>query len=112
MSKRVLNLTPHDVSIVDKEGLVIATYPTQKVYIRSRQELGPELESVDGVSPVYGVGTYSVNREEFEMIGLNKGDTIIVSSISAEHIKELAQAADIRVLVPATGPDQCHRENG
>lgn len=99
--KNVINLTPHDVVIVDADGAEIKRYPTAGPMVRVNT-LDVPLESVDGVSVV--------RTEYTDVTGLpdtQPNTVILVSVLVAQALK--GSRAD--VYTPDTGPKSVVRDD-
>lgn len=105
----IYNCTPHDITVIDKTTKeVIQTFPKNEKQVRGSHTLGEQHENCNGI-PVFGVGTYNANEKEWDELGLKAGDTILVSTIGAAQVEKLACRDGVRVLIPASGPGQSHR---
>lgn len=106
----VYNLTPHSVVVVDKKSkTVLKSFEADlSKCLRGYQMLGEARDPVMDC-PVFGQGHYAADEEDWDACNLKRGDTVITSTIGATQFKELAQRDGIRLLIPASGPDQCFR---
>ncbi len=108
----VYNLTPHEIKILsnDNKHSVIATYPPHKNALRGIHNLGDMcgVLTPDDV-PIYMIGRYEPDVNEWNKMQLKCNDIILMSTIGAEQYETLAKESGVSVLIPASGPNQCAR---
>lgn len=109
--RKILNYTPHNIQLIDeKTGKEIVSYPPEKISIRGKHVLGKQVDNIKDVIPIYDVGKYVADIDELKLLNLNPGDTVFVSTIGAEQMKDFALENKINVLIPGSGPGQCLRD--
>ena len=102
MPTRIINLTPHDVTVYDDNGNIIATIPRSRVVARVSQSRVPV-----GTLDYEGAKIPLVRTEYGDVQGLPPHPTpdtyYIVSTIVAWALKSRPEWTG-HILVPDTGP--------
>lgn len=91
---KIINLTPHDVNIVDSQGEVVKIYERQDVVLPRVTQANNFIKDIDG-----GIEVFKTELKEVENIPAEKSGTYLIVSLM------VAQALSSRkdLLVPNSG---------
>ncbi len=117
MAPRIINTTPHEVSVFNPITKHSVTFPADKKYsIRGGYIPDPKQSDVGGIE-VFENGEYTQEAIPFE---LRDGDILIVSMVTGNCVEEMTEAEfekvfqgkKVRVVSPGSGPLNSKRDAG
>lgn len=109
-SSRLVNLTPHLITLCTEDGSgILETFPSEgSVRAHSHHQTKNEIASMHLNVPVFSPQIFSSVEGLPDDTSLN----IIVSLVVGEFMRRTNHAWDGMVLGPDTGPDSCLRNAG